>query len=636
MEIAQYGAWKSPIYAQSLVSDSVELKQIEIDGDELYWLEGRPLEGGRYVFVNFNTKEDLFKDPFYARTLVHEYGGRCSIIKDGVLYFCNYKDQNIYKVEGGNSPKAITKTSEKRFGDLTIHPNGKWIYCVMEDHADAKNIINSIVKIDIDSGSIEQISNNHDFYMSPKISSNGNKLIYIFWDHPNMPWDGTELWEASLNDNGTINKEKKIAGGINESVLEPLWSQDDKLFFISDRNGYWNIYDENNEPVIEMKGDFAAPPWLLGNRSYTFININKKPHIAAIITEKATDSLILIDLKTKIFTKESLKFTQISEIHTREDSLIFIASSPTTLKEIIEYHPKTKSYKVLVKSKELNIDKEFFSIPQTVEYQTEDGKNAFAFFYPPTNPNYKNNRDDNKPPLIVFVHGGPTSHVAPDCKIGILYFTSRGFAVAAVNYGGSTGYGREYRDRLKGAWGVVDLDDCCNCAKYLVKNKMVDENRLAIRGGSAGGYTTLSAITFRNTFNVGTSLFGVSDLELLVKETHKFESLYLESLIGPYQQAKERYHALSPIYNVDKIKCPILLLQGEEDKVVLPNQAEMMYNALIKNKIPTAYLLFKGEQHGFRKSENIIRATTAEYYFYCKIFNIKIVEEIEPIDILID
>lgn len=624
LQAAEYGAWESPITAEMLAHNVVRFQQIEVENDQIYWLESRvEEEQGRSVVVHFSdTKEDLIPSPFYARTLVHEYGGRCCSISNGTLYFTNFKDQHIYQVEPKGKPTALVTTPNMRFADFVIHPNGRWMYSVIEDHANPKAVKNGIAKIDLETGQVEVLAKQHDFYAAPRISPDGSKLAFIFWDQPNMPWDGTELWVSDLNEKGLIDAERKIAGGASESVLEPTWSPKGDLYFVSDRNGYWNLYDEDNQIVVEMSADFTSPPWGLGNRHYTFVEIDSKPFIAAIYTEKATDYLGLIDLEKRALTKVPLDFTSLTDIHTVKHQLVFVASSPSTPSEIVKYNLKTREFRSLAKSQDITIDPEYFSYPKTIEYPTENEKTAFAFYFAPTNPKYKGPTPESKPPLIVFAHGGPTAHVAPDFKLPIQFWTSRGFAVAVVNYGGSTGYGREYRDRLKGKWGVVDVDDCCNAAKYLIKEGLVDPNRLAIRGGSAGGYTTLAALAFRDIFKVGASHFGVSDLELLAQDDHKFESRYLDSLVGPYPEKKDKYKEFSPINHADKISRPVLFLQGAEDKIVPPNQSELMHEALLKRKIPTAYLLFEGEQHGFRQAKNIIKSTEAEYYFYCRIFNI--------------
>lgn len=622
MKKAPYGSWKSDITPESLVDGGVVYRNIIVAGEDLYLLEARPKEKGRSVFVDILQGKDIFGPSFNARTTVHEYGGKCGIFHNKAFYFSNYSDQQIYVIRQNHEPKQLTHAPSMRFGDFHIHPNGKWLFAVVEDHEDPTQINNAIAKIDLSTGNIEICCSGHDFYMAPRINPSGDHLAFICWDHPNMPWDGTNLFVAKLGSHGEILLKEKIAGNSNESVVEPSWSPDGKLYFVSDRTGYWNIYDETQVPIAPMHADCAAPPWVLGNQSFTFITLDNTPYIAAIYTEKAIDHLALIHLKTKQILYPSLPYTNLSQIHSWKDKLVFIASSPKTPTELVAYDIQAETTDSLAVSRKNPFDPLFFCTPESISFKTEDHKTAFAFYYPPTNPNYVAESPNSKPPLIVFCHGGPTAHSSPSFSPSILFWTSRGFAVAVVNYGGSTGYGREYRRRLNRAWGIVDVNDCCNAARYLINKGLVDPSKIAIRGASAGGYTTLAALIFRDVFACGTSLFGVSDLEMLAKDTHKFESRYLDSLIGPYPEEKERYRQLSPLSHKDKLSRPVLLLQGAEDKIVPPTQAEEMYQALLEKQIPTKYVLFPGEQHGFRKAETIIQAISEEYSFYCSIFGI--------------
>lgn len=631
---APYGSFTSPISAELVAKGSRGIRQILIDdNDEMYWIEGRPEEKGRAVAVKYSGRKDVLPSSYYIRTTVHEYGGKCTAIHEGTIYFSNFADQNIYKLAQTGVVTRVTNTSVLRFGDFVVHPNGKWLYSVMEDHSNPVDVQNSVVKVNLETGDIEKIAAGHDFYAAPRLSPDGNRIAYIFWDTPNMPWDKTELWIGDLNQNGLIESEKKITGLENESVVEPSWSPQGVLYFVSDRNGYWNLYNEENEAICEMNADFSAPIWVLGNKSYTFISINNKPHIAAIYTEKAIDSLALINLETNSFKKIPLEFNTLTDVTLKKQNLVLLAKSPTELQQIIEIDPISNQVTVLVAPEPLNIDPSFFSSPEVIEFPSLNEKNAFAFFYPPKNPNFKADAGE-KPPLIVFTHGGPTANVNPSLKLSIQFWTSRGFAVCDVNYSGSSGYGREYRDRLKGNWGVVDVYDVCSAAQYLVDKGLVDKEKLIIEGGSAGGYTTLAALTFRNVFKAGASYFGVSDLELLTKDGHKYEARYLDSLVGPYPADIAIYHARSPLFHTDKLSCPVLFLQGGMDKIVPPNQAEKMYEALLKKKIPTAYILFEEEAHGFRSAPNIIASFEAELYFYRKILKIQTNEKAPPLKIV--
>ncbi len=613
---ASYGTWVSPISADKVGEAGVRFSNIESHEGDIYWVESRPLEKGRSALVRASDKKTLVPEPFSVRTTVHEYGGKSFAFHDKTLYFVNFADQHLYKQTPGENPTLLIDAPSKRFADFVVHPNGKWLYSILENHEDPSETRNSLVKIDLETKEIETLREGHDFYAAPRISPDGKKLAYIFWDHPNMPWDGTELWVIDLNSQGSFIKEEKIAGGLTESIVEPLWSPENKLFYATDKSGYWNIFTEG-KAIFEKEADFSYPLWNLGQKHYDFF----KHFIVAIYTEKAVDSLALIDLKTKKMETLNLPYTRYDQISVQGDELVMIAASPTEPAHIISVNPTTKKVSVLHKPYTNTIDKKYFSLPKTVEFPTTHKKQAYLFYYPPTNPDYTAPASE-KPPLVVFVHGGPTSHVTPTFQLAVQYWTSRGFAVADINYGGSSGYGREYRNRLSRHWGFVDIDDCCNAALYLFEEGLADKNRAAIRGGSAGGYTTLAALTFRYVFQVGASYYGVTDLELLAQDTGKFESHYLDGLIGKYPEEKARYHALSPLHHIDKLKYPVLLLQGTEDKVVPKEQAELFYNALLKKNIPTEYLLFEGEQHGFRKADTIKRSLEAEYAFYCRIFGI--------------
>ncbi|MBM3193057.1 MAG: S9 family peptidase [Chlamydiae bacterium] len=628
-----YGSFSSPISAELVAKGSVAIRQILIDEDHLFWIEGRPEENGRAVAVCYESKKDILPSPYYIRTTVHEYGGKCSEIFDGIIYFSNFTDQNLYKLLPDKTVVKITNTTVFRFADFSIHPNGKWLYCVLEDHTEKDRIENCIGRVDLETGEVEKIAKGHDFYAAPRLSPDGKKIAFIFWDHPNMAWDATELWIADLGTTGYIESEKKIAGSKDESVVEPSFSPEGLLYFISDRSGYWNLYNEENEAIYEMNAEFSNPIWLLGNKSYTFVKVENKTKIAAIITEKAIDSLALIDIEKHTLKKIPLEFNTISDISTWKENIVIIAKSPTKLQHIIQVDPISEKISILKAPKELEIDSSYFSTPEIIEFPSLNDKTAFAFFYPPKNPKVRA-KNSEKPPLIVFTHGGPTSNVNSSLKLAIQFWTSRGFAVCDVNYSGSSGFGREYRDRLKGNWGVVDVFDVCSAAKFLVNKGAVDKDKLIIEGGSAGGYTTLAALTFTDVFKVGGSYFGVSDLELLTQDGHKYEARYLDSLIGPYPAKKSLYQERSPLFHADKLSCPVLFLQGGMDKIVPKNQAEKMYEALLKKKIPTAYILFEEEAHGFRSSQNIITAFESELYFYRKILKIPSNEKAPPIKIV--
>lgn len=626
---APYGTWKSLITSKMLVDQGVVLREVYVDKDELYWLEMRPQEKGRSVCMHKNGHQITPKE-FNVRTTVHEYGGQSGLYHNGTYYFSNYKDQGIYTVQEGSFPEPLVVEKNKRFANFCMHPNGKWLYAIMEEHQKT-SVENALVKIDVQNKTVETVASGHDFYASPNISPDGKKIAYYFWDHPFMPWDTTTIICADINGTGLLENAHSVAGGDEESAIEPRFSPENKLYYISDKTGFWNIYNDQHENICPLDFDFSFPPWILGNSHYLFYTDDNKLHIAATLIDKGEDDLVLISLEDHTHKRLHLDYTSISALSLCQNKLVFIGSSATSGQEIVSLDINTRRANTVYKPNQLSIPKEELSLPQAIEFPTSYGKTAHLFYYPPHNTKFTSKGE--KPPLVLFVHGGPTAHVYPSLKLSIQFWTSRGFAVADLNYGGSSGYGREYRNRLRKNWGNVCVKDACSAAKYLAEKGLVDSNRMAIRGGSAGGYTTLAALTFFDTFQTGTSLYGVSDLSLLAEDTHKFESHYLDLLVGKYPEEKERYQALSPLHHVDSLKTPLLLLQGDEDRIVPPNQAEKMFDALLEKKIPVAYVLFEGEQHGFRQSHNIQKAWESELYFYCKIFSIPVDSSLAKIEI---
>jgi dipeptidyl aminopeptidase/acylaminoacyl peptidase len=448
-----------------------------------------------------------------------------------------------------------------------------------------------------------------------------------------MPWDGTELWLGELKSDGSVGKTERVAGGVNESICQPEWSPEGVLYFVSDRNGWWNLYRRTSngaiESVCEMEAEFAMPQWLFGMSSYAF---ESNETIVCTYIEKGIARLGTIDTRTGFLERIPTVYTDISYLHAKSGEAVFRASSPTEPPSIARLDLSTKKFEELRRSNNLEIDPGYISAPQAIEFPTQGGLTAHGFFYSPKNRDYRA-PDGERPPLLVRSHGGPTAAASGGLSLMIQYWTSRGIAVLDVNYGGSTGYGREYRQRLNDNWGLVDVDDCVNGARYLVDRGEVDGQRLMITGGSAGGYTTLCALVFRDTFKAGASHFGVSDAEALAKDTHKFESRYLDRLFGPYPEQREIYYQRSPINFTEQLSCPVIFFQGLEDKVVPPNQAEMMVEALRQKRIPVAYVAFEGEQHGFRQAKNIKRSLDGELYFYSRVFGFDLGDEVEPVEI---
>lgn len=636
-QIAPYGSWKSPITSDLIVSNTIGFNQIALDGEDVYWIEMRPSEDGRHVVIRHTPDGrtiDITPSSFNARTRVHEYGGGSFVIEYGRVYFSNYSDQRLYLQDPGSEPRPISPDADLRFADGVIdHRRGR-IICVCEDHSNSVGeVTNSLVSLDLGSGDeVKIIVSGNDFYSSPCISPDGFRLAWLSWNHPNMPWDGTELWMGELNADGSVMRFEKLAGGLDESIFQPQWSPDGMLYFVSDRTGWWNLYrwrDGRIEPVVRMEAEFGVPQWIFGMSTYAF---ESKRRIICSYTQKEIWQLACIDTVTGELKAIDTPFTEISFLKAVPGRAVFVAGSPNEPGSVVQLNLATRKLEVLRRSSDVTIDPGFLSLPKSIDFLTVHGQRAYGFFYPPKNRNYAAPNGE-RPPLLVMTHGGPTAATSGTLNLGIQYWTSRGIAVMDVNYGGSSGYGRAYRQRLKGQWGIVDTDDCVNSARYLTKHFDVDDNRLVIRGGSAGGYTTLCALIFYNIFKAGASYYGISDLEALTKETHKFELHYLDQLIGPYPERRDLYKKRSPIHFAERLSCPVIFFQGLEDKIVPPNQAEMMFKMLREKGLPVAYVPFEKEQHGFRIAENIKRTFDAELYFYSRVFGFDLADPVEPVHI---
>ncbi|MEN3335154.1 MAG: hypothetical protein V7641_4519 [Blastocatellia bacterium] len=622
--IAPYGSWKSPITSDLIVAGTVGLSEIALDGDDIYWIEGRAAERGRNCIVRRSpdgTIRDVTPPDFNARTTVHEYGGGAYTVRDGVVYFSNFSDQQIYRQTQDGAPQPLTASEKMRYADGVIDYQRNRMIAVREDHTVSDHdCINTIVSLNLDgdqSGKV--IIEGNDFYSSPRLSPDGRQLAWLAWNHPNLPWDGTELWLAEIDDDGALGQRRLVAGGARESIFQPEWSPDGRLHFVSDRTGWWNIYRYDKgltEALCERQAEFGMPQWGFRMSTYGFASAER---IVCAFNEQGNWRLGLLDTGTRQIERISTPYTEISSLRVAGDTVAFCGGSPAEALSIVQLDLTTRTVTVLRRSNTLEIEAGYLSLPETIEFPTENKRTAFAFFYAPRNRDYEAPATE-QPPLIVFSHGGPTSAATTTLKLNIQYWTSRGFGVLDVNYGGSTGYGRAYRERLNGNWGIVDIEDCINGAGYLVEQGRADLERLIIRGGSAGGYTTLAALTFRDTFKAGASYYGISDLELLEQDCHKFESRYNHSMIGPYPESKEIYKARSPIHFTDRLSCPIILFQGLDDKVVPPNQSEMIYAAAKAKGLPVAYIPFAGEAHGFRQAVNIKRSLDGELYFYSRVF----------------
>ncbi|MDX2099752.1 MAG: S9 family peptidase [Leptolyngbyaceae cyanobacterium bins.59] len=637
--IAPYGSWKSPITADLIVAGTIGLGQIALDGAEIYWLESRPTEGGRNVLVRRSSNgetQDGTPLPFNVRTRVHEYGGGAYQVHNGVVYFSNFSDQGVYQLSPGTAPLLLTAPGF-RYADGVVDDRRQRFICVREDHTQNRpEPTNTIASLPTqpDAQAENILVSGNDFYSSPRLSPDGQWLAWITWNHPNMPWDGTELWVASLTEEGTISQAQKIAGGLDESIVQPQWSPDGQLYFVSDRTGWWNLYhwnpatsEGNGEVLLAMAAEFSEPHWIFGMSTYGFASATE---IICTYYQNGFQVLARFDTQTCQLHSFDLPYTSLGGVQVGSDQVVFIGASPTVAARVVRLDLATGESQVLRQSSDLAVDPAYLSVPQAIEFPTENGLTAYAFYYPPQNQDHTAPSGE-LPPLLVKSHGGPTAATSTALNLKIQYWTSRGIAVLDVNYGGSTGYGRAYRQRLQGQWGIVDVDDCANGAKDLVNQGQVDGDRLLIDGGSAGGYTTLCALTFRDTFKAGASYYGVSDLEALAKDTHKFEARYLDGLIGPYPERQDLYQERSPVHAADRLSCPVIFFQGLEDRVVPPNQAERMVEVLRAKGLPVAYVAYEGEQHGFRRAENIKRTLEGELYFYSRVFGFKLAEPVEPV-----
>lgn len=634
---APYGSWKSPITSDLIVAGSIRLGEIRLDGSNVYWSEGRPTDGGRSVVVCCDADgedADVTPTPFNVRTRVHEYGGGAYIVHNGTVYFSNFADQRLYKQVSGGEPEALTPDGNDRYADAVMDEGRDRLICVRERHTEVgQEAVNTIVAVSLngnDSGQV--LTSGHDFYSSPRLSPDGQSLAWITWDHPNMPWDGTDLWVAPVQADGTLGEATHVAGGSSESIFQPEWSPDGVLYFVSDRTGWWNLYRWTGTQVDALcpkDAEFGLPHWVFRMSTYGFESAHS---LICTYIEEGIQHLARLDTQTLSLTEIKTPYASIGGLQVGPGVAAFLGGSPLEPGAVVRLDLTTGNTQVLRKSSPLTVEPGYLAKPEVIEFPTENGLTAYGFFYAPKNKDYTAPEGD-RPPLLVKSHGGPTAATSASFNLGIQYWTSRGIAVLDVNYGGSTGYGRPYRDRLKGQWGIVDVDDCANGAKYLVNQGRVDGDRLMIDGGSAGGYTTLAALAFRDTFKAGASFYGVSDAEVLAKDTHKFEARYLDSLIGPYPADQAVYRARSPIHHIDQLSCPVIFFQGDEDKIVPPNQAELMVDALKAKGLPVAYVLYEGEQHGFRKAENIKRTLDGELYFYSRVFGFKLADPVEPIAI---
>lgn len=635
--VAAFGSWASPVTSAAIVADSLKLGQVAIDGDTIVWAEGRPKEGGRSVLLRRHADgriEPLTPPGFNARTRAHEYGGGGFVVVDGAVVFSNVADSALYRQRPGAAPEPFAAEAGARFADAVVDRRHGRLVAVREAHPDSgAEAVTTLVGIALDNGAITTLAAGADFYSSPAVSPDGRRLAYLSWSHPNLPWHGTRLHVATIAEDGRLVEAGVVAGGDDESVFQPQWAPDGELVFVSDRSGWWNLHgwrDGRTRAIHPAAAEFGEPQWEFGMSRYGFLPDGTI--IAAPITDGIA-RLVTIDPATGRLREISTPFREIKELRVGAGWVAFLGGSDAEARSLVRLDLASGEHAVLRRGSALDVDAGYRSPARPIVFPTRDGRHAHAFYYPPRNRDFVGPAQA-APPLIVLSHGGPTSQATPTFNPAIQFWTSRGFAVVDVNYGGSSGYGRDYRRRLDGQWGVVDIDDCVDAARFLVGQGLADGERLAIRGGSAGGYTTLGALAFRpGVFRAGASYYGVGDLEVLARDTHKFESRYLDSLIGPYPAARALYRARSPVHAAGQIASGLILFQGLDDKVVPPNQSQLMFDAVRARGLPVAYLPFAGEGHGFRAEAAIRRSLEAELYFYGRVFGFQPADALEPVAI---
>ena len=625
-----YGSWPSPITKDLIVKGAASLIDTWESGGVVWWSELRPDESGRVQIVRRDpdgTTRDLLPEGHSARNRVHEYGGAAWWVHGETVFYTNWEDQRIYRIDGGE-PSPITPDPPNphawRYADGRVGEDGTMLFCVREDHSRPGEAANEIVALPTDgSAPAVVLVSGRDFVAAPRLSHDGRHLAWITWDHPNMPWDDTELWTADVvidRTGASLVGAERVAGDPGESVMEPAWGPDGRLYVISDRTDWWNLYrvagTDELHPRITPDAEIGAPAWQFGNSSYGF---GEDGSLVATWSEGGTAVLGRLD-EAGTLTAHPLPFLGLKSVRITGDTVTAVAASATEEPQVVQIPvADPSSVSVLRPARDLGLDAASISLPRRISFAAPRNRTSHAIFYEPVSADFAG-PDDELPPLIVMSHGGPTSAAKSAFQLTVQYWTSRGFAVVDVNYGGSTGYGRAYRKELEGAWGIVDVEDCVAAAEHAVAMGWVDPARLAIRGGSAGGFTTLAALARTPTFSAGANHFGVSDMTALAEETHKFESRYLDSLVGPYPAAADLYAERSPINHLDGFSAPLITFQGLEDEVVLPNQSERISEALDAKGVPHAYLAFEGEQHGFRRSDTIRRVLDAELSFYGQVF----------------
>ncbi len=635
---APYGSWSSPIRIDDAIGGSTTLAEVWVDGSDVLWVEGRPSEAGRRILVR-RTADGIVRDvtppEFNVRNRVHEYGGGSLVVAAGTVVFSHFGDGRLYRqrTDGSDQTAPITPEGQWRYADLRHDRARGRLLAVREDHTGAGEAVNTIVSLPLDgSAGPTVLVGGHDFFAAPRPSPDGRRLAWLSWDHPNLPWDGTTLWLADVAPDGTLGEPQAVAGGRDEWICQPRWSPSGQLWLVAERDEWATLMSLSGYRAGERSRlpiDFAPPDWIFDRPTYAFLGNGS---VVGAARSHGRDRLWLIDPDAGTPREIESPFTEIAYLVSSGEDVVFVGARPTDPNAVVRLDPVTGNWQSLRSASDRALDPAYLAQPQPIAFPTTGGVIAHGLYYPPTNPDVQA-PDGERPPLVVRSHGGPTSSASTGLNLSTQLLTSRGIAVVDVDYGGSTGYGRSYRKRLEGQWGVVDLDDSVAAARSLVDRGLADAARLCVEGGSAGGYTTLAALAFRDAFSAGICYFGIGDLETFIRDTHKFEARYLDRLVGPYPAQAATYRDRSPINHLDRLSSPLLILQGLDDRVVPPNQSQMMADALRQKGIPYAYIAFEGEGHGFRGQAALRRSLEAELSFLGQVFGFTPADRIEPIEL---
>ncbi|CAN5486552.1 S9 family peptidase [soil metagenome] len=642
--VLTHGSWPSPISVAMAVAGSRGHSEPLPDGDDLYFLESRPDEAGRVVLMRRaadGSQQDVVPPNVNVRTRVHEYGGGAYTVREGVIVLSEFAGNGLLVKRTPDAHlEELVSEPALRFADMHIDPRRGRVLAVLEDQREsAQEPRNLVCAVSLRDGTLTELVAGHDFFSDPRLDADGRRLAWLTWDRPNMPWDGSDLWVAAVAEEGSVGEPEHVAGGPAESVVHPRWGPDGSLVFASDRSGWWNLYRWREKagatPLAPMAAECAGPPWVFGLSSF---DIDEDGSVAVVTTTVDGDRLLWLaagDAPGAEMVVEELAIdaSSLAYVRVRRGVVTFVGGSPARPTAICRLERASGRLERWRETGPLKVDAANLSVPRHIEFPSVDGRTSHAWFYPPTNPAVRA-PEGERPPLVVMSHGGPTSSATTSLSLARQVFTSRGFAVVDVDYGGSTGYGRPYRQLLNGRWGVVDVEDCVAVARWLADEGLVDGKRMAIRGGSAGGFTTLAALCQPGVFAAGASYYGVGDLEALARDTHKFESRYLDLLVAPYPERVEVYRERSPIHRVERIRCPVLVLQGEDDLIVPRAQADQIVSALARNGVPHAYLLFAGEGHGFLQAGHQVQALEAELSFYAQVFGFELADDVEPLAIV--